>query len=345
MRVEIAQALARALAAMQDAVAAQALLAAGECTDAVRIDVASRALDPEIRHMAIECIREEDALIELALTAARAEARKEAAGRVQTLAGLKALAEAAREKDRGVATLARARVREINRRAARQAEADAVLAQLEGVAVESGPILTAVVNLSHRWKELEPDQDAARAARFDAVWQTIQARFDREQQEQRAKARFEQRVNECLVALAGAALPARDELARLHEELDALRVEARQRGMVAPVSRLDEAQERIGRWGSERAALEVAETLLAEAEGRVASGADDCGDLEARWAVDRAARLLSAIRGLCRRWRGASPQPTRHGSKRTRRRLHNCSTRRNRLCPGRLQAAGRRLTK
>src|SRR6202171_6664559 len=88
-----------------DSAGATALLGGAQCTDAMRADVARRAPDVERRHSAIAAIREEALLVELALTAEDAKTRMAAAQHVRTPDGLRKLADAARDKDRGVARL------------------------------------------------------------------------------------------------------------------------------------------------------------------------------------------------------------------------------------------------
>ncbi|HEY5291083.1 MAG TPA: hypothetical protein VIJ43_02080, partial [Burkholderiales bacterium] len=84
VRLALASALGDVLARTQDSALAQALLAADQCTDAIRIEVARRAQDAELRRSAIACIRDEAALVEVALLAGHAETRMAAAERVHT---------------------------------------------------------------------------------------------------------------------------------------------------------------------------------------------------------------------------------------------------------------------
>jgi hypothetical protein len=84
VRPALASSLVGVLSATQDSIRATALLAATACTDAIRMGVARRASDVERRRSAIAGIRDEAALIELALTAEHAETRMAAAERVGT---------------------------------------------------------------------------------------------------------------------------------------------------------------------------------------------------------------------------------------------------------------------
>ena len=289
VRVALASALGNALAETQDSAGARALLEVDHCTDAIRAEVARRTPDAERRRIAIAGIRAEDPLIELALAAGHAETRMAAAERVVSPDGLRKLAEAAKNKDHGVARLARQRIDAIEERLDQKVEADAILAQLEALATRPGPILTAVVELNRRWEALDMSGDTDRLARCDAARQTVLARFEREQEEQRARARFERRLREWIATLAPPA--ALEAFAGLRTELAGLREEAQKRGNGAALPALDEAEQRIARWEQERLALAGAEALVVEAEQLAASTSVDHAQLPARWqALDPAIR-------------------------------------------------------
>src|SRR5438874_2479316 len=83
------------------------------------------------------------------------------------------LAAAAKNKDRGVARHARQQIDAIEDRLDRKVEADAILAQLEALAVRTGPILSAVVELDRRWQALDLSGDAVRRDRYDAARRTV----------------------------------------------------------------------------------------------------------------------------------------------------------------------------
>jgi len=188
VRAALAPALGGALAGLPDGAAARAFLESPACTDAVRAEVARHAKDADRRLAAIAGIREEAILVELALAGGHAETRLAAAECVRSPEGLHALVEAAKNKDRGVARLARQRLDAMKNREGQATEADAVLAQLEALAGTPGPILTAVVELNRRWQALDMSADSARLERCDAARRALQARFDREQAEQAARA-------------------------------------------------------------------------------------------------------------------------------------------------------------
>ena len=297
VRVAIAAALASALAVAQDGTHAQAMLDAGNCTDAIRAEVARRARNPARRRAAIAGIRDEAALIGLALGAVHADTRTAAAERVQTPAVLKQLADGARNKDRGVARLARQRIDAINDRLRQQAEANAIILQLEALAVESGPILTALVELDRRWGALDMTGDPDCLARFGAARGTIQARFDRENRAQQARTQFERRLRKWIGTFGPTAPPEPDALAALRADLAELRAEAQQRRDDSALSALDQAHQRIAQWEREREALAVAEALVAEAE-QLAEGAsvDDAKLLTGWQALDRAIRTQPLTR-------------------------------------------------
>ena len=295
VRPVLAASLSRVLCESPDAAGARAFLDADPCTDAMRADVARRAADPERRRMAIAGIRDEDALVELALAAGHAETRMAAAARVQTPEGLRRLADAAKNRDHGVARHARQRIDAIDDRRAQGDEADAILTQLEALADKPGPILTAVVELNRRWQALDMAGDAPRLARCETARQNLQARFDREHDEQRARARFERSVREWLTALGPPATT--EALAALRTELAPLRAEAQVYGDDSAVSRLDEAEGRILLWEQEMQAVASAEALVVEAEQLAAGTSIDHAKLPDRWqALDRAIRTPALTR-------------------------------------------------
>jgi len=297
VRAALASALGEALAQTADSADAQALLAADRCTDVIRIEVARRARDPARRRAAIAGIRDEAALVELALLAGQAETRLAAAERVHTPQGLRKLADAAKNKDHGVARLARQRIDAIKQRQEQDAEADAVIAQLQALAAEPGPILTAVIELNRRWQALDMNGDAARLERCEIARQSIQARFEREQDEQRGRLQFERRLGAWTEALGSAASAAPDDLAAMRAELVALRDEARGRSDSAALERLDQAERRIARWEHEVEALAGTLALVLEAERLAADTSIDHAELPARWqALPRAIRTPDLTR-------------------------------------------------
>ncbi len=251
-----------------------------QCTDAIRADVAQRAADTQRRRSAIASIRGEDVLVALALAAEHADTRMAAAERVATPEGLRNIAEGARDKDRGVARLARKQLDAMATRERETAEADAVLAQLEALASEPGPILTRVIELNRRWEALGVD-DAARLARCEAARQALQERFAHEHAEQRARTEFEHTVEAWLGQTQPPATS--DELAIRREDLAALR--ALGQGLAPPslLSRLDEAEQRIEQWARDVEARAAAEAMVIEAEQLAASTSVDDAKLPERW--------------------------------------------------------------
>jgi len=347
VRDAISSALGSALSRTQDSAGAHALLEAVPCTDAVRSDVARHAQDPERRRFAIDAIRDEAALIALALDAEHAETRLAAAERVRTSAGLHELADAAKSRDRGVARLARQRIDALNDRLWQETEADAIAAQLEALAVEPGPILTAVVELDRRWQALDMAGDAARRERFAAARQTIQARFDRDQAAQRARLQFERRLRAWIGSLGPTAPAGPDALAGLRTALADLREEAQRRGDVSALSQLDEAEQRIGLWEQEQQALAGAESLVIEAERLAAGTSGDSADPLSRWqALDVAVRtpaltrrFEAALLTIAKR-RLAQVESAKHETVARRHRLHGVlHAAEQALAAGQLQAA------
>ena len=297
VRLALASALGDVLARTQDSAGAQALLAADRCTDAIRIEVARRAKDAERRRSAIASIRDEAALVELALLAGHAETRMAAAERVRTPEGLRKLADAAKNKDHGVARLARQRIDAIKQRQEQDAEADAIIAQLEALASEPGPILTAVIELNRRWQALDMSGETTRLARCEIARRAIQARFEREQNEQRVRVQFERRLSAWFEALGTTAPAAPDALTAMRAELATLRAEARERSDDAAFARLDQAQSRIARWEEELQALAGTLALVLEAEQLAAGTSIDHAELPARWqALSRTIRTPELTR-------------------------------------------------
>ncbi len=245
--------------------------------------------DAEVRRCAIAGLRDEELLVELALAAGHAETRKATAECVHSPQGLRKLADAAKHKDRGVTRLAQQRLNALQNRQDQTAEADAILAQLEELATRSGPILSAVVDLDRRWQALDMSGDDTRRARYDAARQIVQARFEREQDEQRARMKFERRLRELTALIAPSVAP--DALTGLKSELAALREEARQRGDDVALSTLEQAEQRIVSSEQELQAHAGAEALVVEAEQLAAGTAIDYAQPLERWqALNRAIR-------------------------------------------------------
>ncbi len=289
VRAALAATLGGVLAQTQDSGDASAILDAESCTDAIRADVARRAPDVSRRRSAIAAIRDEAPLIELALAADLAETRMAAAERVRTPEGLRKLADAARNKDNGVARLARKRREVLADRENQVAEADAILARLEALATEPGPIVTMVIDLDRRWQALHLGDDTARLARCDAARQRLQERFDREHEEQQARKSIGRRLD---AWLGRAEPPASSEaLAIARSELGELRDEAHKYPDAAVALRLEQAGQRIEHWTREMQALAGAEALVVEAEQLAAGTSIDHATLPERWrALDRSTR-------------------------------------------------------
>ena len=294
VRNALAAALGDVLAEVADSPAARALLAADRCTDALRADVARRAGAAELRRAAIAGIGDEAVLVEVALAAAQAETRLAAAQRVHTAEGLRRLADAAKNKDHGVARLARQRIDTMRQREDRDAEADAVIAQLEALANEPGPILTAVIELNRRWQALDLNEAGTRLERCEQARQSIQARFEREQNEQRARAQFERSLGDWLSALDAAAP---DGLEALRAALAQLREDAQTRGDAAALLQLEQAEQGIARREQEAKGLAEALALVLEAERLAAETSIDDAQLPARWqGLDRSLRTPELTR-------------------------------------------------
>ena len=267
-----------------------------ETDDAVRaalteslVDAFDALHDAERRAGVLGAIDDENLLIELALAAGHAETRKAAATRIASAAGLRKLADAAKSKDRGVARIAQQRLDSMTSRAAQISEADKILAELTELATRSGPIVSAVVELGRRWHALDMSGDPARAASYQAARETVQARFAREQDEQRGRTQFERGLHEWLTKLAPP--PAAEDIARLRAELAALRTEASARDNQPALAQLEAAEARIAGYERDVATSANVEALVVEAERLAAGTTVDDAQLPVRWqALDRKLR-------------------------------------------------------
>ena len=251
--------------------------------------------DGEKLRIAMEGIGEQALLVELALGAAHAPVRLAAAERVVEEGALRRLADGAKDKDRGVARLAKSRVEAIERRAMQAGQADALLAQAEALVGQPGAVVMPAVELERRWKALGIRDDAERQARWDAAGAALQARFEREREQQRAKAAFEHRLAEWLAGHS--ATPHADTLPQLRAELEALRAEAKALEDGGALAKLAQAEASIALWEQAAPALAAAEALVEEAERLAADTGIDNAQLPLRWqALDLAVRTPDLTR-------------------------------------------------
>ena len=293
----VRRALLDSLSATAGAEQLQAALASDTVADAERASVARHAAASSHRQAAIATMRSEESLVELALNAEHAETRMAAALRIQSRELLQKLADSARNKDNGIARHARQRLDAIRSRQNQGEEADAILTQLEALAADPGPILTAVVELNRRWQALDLRGDTERLARCEAARQVIQERFDREQEEQRTRAAYERRLREWIASLARPTPETSEELTAAREALREFREESARVGDRNAPAKLDEAEQKIALWEREHEALAGAEALVIEAEKLAADTSIDNADLPARWqALDRSTRTPELTR-------------------------------------------------
>jgi len=252
-------------------------------------------IDGEQRRAAVERIDEQPLLVELALAAPHAPVRLAAAERVTDEAELRRLADGAKDKDRGVARLAKSRVEAIEKRATQAEQADALLVQAEALVEQPGAVVMAAVELERRWKALGLDGDGERQARWDAAGAALQARFERERDEQRARAAFDQQLAQWLAGHS--ATPHADALPQLRTELEALREQARQLNDAAALAKLAQAEASIAQWEQAAPALAAAEALVEEAERLAADTGIDNAQLPLRWqALDLSVRTPDLTR-------------------------------------------------
>lgn len=295
VRSAIAASLGKLLAATADEALARRMLDAPECTDAVRAQVALVTQDEARRRAAIEAIGDEEALVDIALGAERASVRAAAAERVHAAEALRRMLKGARDKDRGVARIARERLDAISERTGKAAAADALMAEAEALVAQPGPIVMAAVELDRRWKALALGYDAERHARWAEIGQRMQQRFERELEEGRTHAQFEKRLAAWLAALqppqSASALPA------LRDELSALRTEAAGSNDTRALAKLEQAEQKIAQWEQAAPRLAAAEALVVEAEQLATGTPIDDAQLPARWqALDLTARTPALTR-------------------------------------------------
>jgi DNA repair protein SbcC/Rad50 len=253
------------------------------------------AADDARRATVLDDIADEDVLVDIALAAERASVRAAAAERVHTPGPLRRLHKGARDKDRGVARLARERLDAIETRTEGAAAAEAILREAEALLDDPGPIVTAAVELDKRWKALALGDDAERRTRWEDIGRRMQQRFDRELEAQRTRAQFERRLGVWLGELqppeSSAALPA------LRETLDAMRTEAAASDNARAVARLAEAEQKIAQWESIAPVFAAAEALVKEAEELADATTADDAQLPTRWhALDIAGRTPALTR-------------------------------------------------
>ncbi len=265
-----------------------AWLEAEPCTDAIRADVARRTADPDRRRAAMALVRDEKLLVELALTAEIAETRQDAAERVHSPEGLRKLADAAKNKDRGVARLARQR--------------------LDAMADACGP--------AERRRDSRGAGGAGDASRdrSSAPWSTSTGagrRLDEAPMSHAApagrgprggagplrpgagRAARARAVRAPVARMARGAAAACTRTNSMRCAASSRRCARRRRATTtAPRSALlEEAEQRIAAWERDRHALAGAEALVVEAEQLAAGTSIDHADLPARWAaLDRAMR-------------------------------------------------------
>ncbi|MBK9244756.1 MAG: DUF349 domain-containing protein [Burkholderiales bacterium] len=257
-------------------------------------------VDGERRRAAVEAIGSQDLLAEIALTAPHAPVRLAAAERVIEEAALRRLADGAKDKDRGVARLAKQRVEAIERRATQAEQADALLAQAEALVGQPGAVVMAAVELERRWKGLGLVDEPERQARWDAAGAALQSRFERERDEQRAKADFSRRLAEWLAGHS--ATPHADALPQLRLELESLRTRAQALADAGALARLAQAEASIAQWEQAAPALAAAESLVEEAERLAADTGIDNAQLPLRW---QALELAVRTPDLTRRFEAA----------------------------------------
>jgi uncharacterized protein DUF349 len=221
--------------------------------------------------------------------------RAAAAERVHAPAALGRLYKAARDKDRGVARLARERLDVMQHRADSAAAADAMLQEAEALVVQPGAIVMSAVELERRWKALDLRDDDERLAHWNDIGRRLQQRFDREMSEHRSHVQFEQRLTGWLAQLqppsSAAALPT------LREQWTQLRDEAAAADDSRALARLEQANEQLTKWEQVAPALAAAEALVLEAEDLAAGTPIDDAQLPVRWtAVDIAGRTPALTR-------------------------------------------------
>lgn len=256
---------------------------------------AQLAQDDERRRVTLEAIDDDEALVDVALEAELAAVRLAAAERVHAPEALRRLLKGARDRDRGVARIARERLDALSQRAHNAEAADALLREAEALVEQPGAIVMAAVELDRRWRALDLGDDAERRTRWETIGRQMQARFDRELAEQRSHTQFEQRLNAWLASIQST--PSTAALPSIRDELTALREEATRGNEAAALARLDLAEQQIRQWERDATALAGAEAMVIEAEQLATGTPIDDAQLPLRWqALDLAVRTPALTR-------------------------------------------------
>jgi hypothetical protein len=243
--------------------------------------VLDASVDEARRQAALERITDEEALVDLALAAEHAAPRAAAAERVHAPAALRRLLQGARDKDRGVARLARQRLDAIERQAGNAAAADAILRDAEALLAQPQPIVSGAVELDRRWNALELAGDDERRARWEDAGRRIRERLDREFEERKAHAQFDKRLAAWLSALQPPDSAAA--VAALRDGLDALRAEAAAGDDARALARLEPAEQKVAHWERLAPVIAAAEALVLEAEQLATATSIDDAELPTRW--------------------------------------------------------------
>jgi hypothetical protein len=296
VRAVLAGALASALADPHDRATAEQTINATECTDAIRAEVARRASDGDLRRLAIAAIGDDATLYDLAIGAPQADTRIAAAERIAAVHDLTRLAEAAKQRDHGVAKVARQRPRRDGRDQAqrrRGSRRDPRSARSVGPAPGTDPLRGRRVESPLAAARFERRQRAL--ARCEAARQGLQTRFDREHDEQTGAHALRTPLEGC--ARRDRTPGRRQQLDAIAAEIAALRTEAETIGDVAGLAAIAEAEQKVDGWKRELAAQANAEVLVIEAEGLAADTSIDNAKLPERWqALDRAIRTPALTR-------------------------------------------------
>jgi len=198
-----------------------------------------------------------------------------------------------RDKDRGVARLARERLdRSTSARRTRTQRGPPDGSRRPRSPTR--PILTAAVELDRRWKALVLGDDIERRAAGKTSATHAAALRSRAPGATRPHA-----VRAAAQPLAGRAQPPAEtaELLVLRNELTALRGEAVDGNDASALARLERAEQQIAEWERVAPALAAAETLVVEAEQLATGTPIDDAQLPARWqALDLAARTPALSR-------------------------------------------------
>jgi hypothetical protein len=213
-------------------------------------ELASQAVDPEIRVAAVARLADQAALRHCALHDRAIDVRVQAVRRIEDEDMLAEIERGARGRDKTVARLAAGRLADIRTGRARTAECEQLLAQLASLAESPELDAEALHRVRARWSELQAHSDARQRARHAELTPGLDARLRALQQAQRED-RAKREAREGMLA----------ELQRLESELTSSAPDATRAALNRVRSAWERAPELQDRWTARRLQEEWLERL------------------------------------------------------------------------------------